>query len=136
MPVYPGAQGIGFLQWQGGAYLPLKPAEKARRREEELRRHFPPALAQAWEIDVQAPSAFLRGFYDLDAGLFVGRLHEQAGAIGVSIQRLLLSLSKNVPGVVMDEPIFIDSPYPGGVLTSGSASENRVHPSYCAPALR
>jgi predicted nucleic acid-binding protein len=120
------------------------PTEKARRREEELRRHFPeawvdgfeslidgmkndpgdrhvlaaavrshselivtynrrhypPASVQAWEIDVQGPSAFLRGLYDLDAGLFVGKLHEQAGAIGVSIQRLLLSLSKNVPGFV------------------------------------
>jgi predicted nucleic acid-binding protein len=120
------------------------PAEKARRREEELRRHFPEAWVdgfepliekmkndpgdrhvlaaavrshselivtynrrhfpaasvQAWEIDVQAPSAFLRGLYDLDAGLFVGKLHEQAAAVGVSIQRLLLSLSKNVPGFV------------------------------------
>jgi len=38
--------------------------------------------------------------HDLDAGLFVGKLHEQAEAIGISIQRLLLSLSKNVPGFV------------------------------------
>jgi len=64
------------------------------------RRHFPPASVQAWEIDVQGPSAFLRGLYDMDAGLFVGKLHEQAGAIGLSIQRLLFSLSKNVPGFV------------------------------------
>ena len=120
------------------------PDEKARRREEELRRHFPeswvdgfeplmdamkndpgdrhvlaaavrshselivtynrrhfPAVSlKDWEVDVQGPSAFLRGLYDLDAGLFVGKLHEQAGAIGVSIQRLLLSLNKNVPGFV------------------------------------
>ena len=52
------------------------------------------------EIDVQAPSNFLRGLYDLDSGLFVGKVHEQAGAIGVSLPRLLNSLSKNVPGVV------------------------------------
>jgi predicted nucleic acid-binding protein len=120
------------------------PAEKARRREEELRRHFPeawvngfeplidgmkndpgdrhvlaaavrshselivtynrrhfPAVStQDWEVDVQGPSTFLRGLYNLDPGLFVGKLHEQAGAIGVSIQRLLLSLNKNVPGFV------------------------------------
>ena len=64
------------------------------------RRHFPTASVQAWEIDVRGPSAFLRELYDLDAGMFVGKLHEQAAAIGVSIQRLLLSLSKNVPGFV------------------------------------
>ncbi len=64
------------------------------------RRHFPPASLQAWGIDAQGPSAFLQGLYDLDAGLFVGKLHEQAGAIGVSFQRLLHSLSKNVPGLV------------------------------------
>jgi predicted nucleic acid-binding protein len=65
------------------------------------RRHFPAASLQAWEIAIQGPSAFLRGLYDLDAALFVGKLHAQAGAIGVSIQRLLLSLSKNVP-------VFVD----------------------------
>lgn len=64
------------------------------------RRHFPAASLQAWGIDVQGPSAFLRGLYDLDAGLFVGKLHEQAGAIGISLQRLLHSLSKNAPGFV------------------------------------
>ena len=64
------------------------------------RRHFPAASVQPWEIDVQGPSAFLRGLYDLDAGVFVAKLHEQAGAIGVSIQRLLVGLSKNVPAFV------------------------------------
>ena len=64
------------------------------------RRHFPAASVRPLEIDIQAPSAFLRGIYDLDAGLFVGKLHEQAGAIGVSLRRLLNSLSKNVPGFV------------------------------------
>lgn len=55
------------------------------------RRHFPAASVHPLEIDVQAPSA---------AGLFVGKIHEQAEAIGVSLPRLLNSLSKNVPGVV------------------------------------
>jgi predicted nucleic acid-binding protein len=64
------------------------------------RRHFPSASLQTWEIEVQGPSTFLRGLYDLDAGLFVGKLHEQAAAIGVSLARLLQSLAKNVPGFV------------------------------------
>jgi len=120
------------------------PADKARRREEEIRKHFPEAWVEgfdslidamtndpgdrhvlaaavrshselivtynlrhfpvgsleAWEIDVQGPSTFLRGLYDLDAGLFVSKLHEQAGAIGSSFQRLLFSLRKNVPGFI------------------------------------
>jgi predicted nucleic acid-binding protein len=118
--------------------------EKARRREEELRRHFPEAwvegfeplinvmtndpkdhhvLAAAvrshselivtynrrdfpdasvrpWEIEVQGPSTFLRGIYDLEPGLFVHKLHEQAGAIGLTLQQFLERLSKNVPGFV------------------------------------
>jgi hypothetical protein len=37
------------------------------------RRHFPAASLQPWEIDVQEPPTFLRGLYDLDAGLFVGK---------------------------------------------------------------
>jgi hypothetical protein len=49
---------------------------------------------------VQGPSAFLRGLYDLEAGLFVHKLHEQAEAIGTALERLLQSLSKNVPGFV------------------------------------
>jgi predicted nucleic acid-binding protein len=64
------------------------------------RRHFPASSVLPLEIDIQAPSAFLRGLYDLDAGLFVSKIHEQAGAIGVSLPRLLNSLSKNVPGFV------------------------------------
>jgi predicted nucleic acid-binding protein len=64
------------------------------------RRHFPIGSVQSWEIEVQGPSAFLRGLYDLEAGLFVRKLHEQADAIGIALERLLLSLSKNVPGFV------------------------------------
>ncbi|MBE0657708.1 MAG: PIN domain-containing protein [Bryobacteraceae bacterium] len=47
------------------------------------RRHFPAAALQPWEIDVQGPSKFMRGLYDLDAGLVVGKLHEQAAKIQV-----------------------------------------------------
>jgi predicted nucleic acid-binding protein len=120
------------------------PADKARRREEEMRRHFPeasvvgfeplinsmtndlddrhvlaaavrshaelivtynlrhfpPASLEAWEIDVQGPSTFLRALYDLDPGLVVNKLHAQSRAIGVSLERLLVSLRKNVPAFV------------------------------------
>jgi hypothetical protein len=36
----------------------------------------------------------------LNLGLFVHKLHEQAGAIGLTLQQLLERLSKNVPGFV------------------------------------
>ena len=52
------------------------------------RRHFPAASVRSLEIDIQAPSTFLRGLYDLDAGLFVGKLQQVpgcfAGAVGSS----------------------------------------------------
>jgi predicted nucleic acid-binding protein len=64
------------------------------------RRHFPAASLQPWGINVEAPSTFLRGLYDLDAGLFVTKLHEQAASIQVSLPRLLRSLAKNAPGFV------------------------------------
>lgn len=64
------------------------------------RRHFTAASRETWKIEVQGPSTFLRGLYDLDAGLFVGKLHEQAAAVGVSLTRLLRALAKNVAGSV------------------------------------
>ena len=64
------------------------------------RRHFPPVSLRRWEIETIAPSAFLRGLYDLDAAVFASRLREQAESIGISLQRLLQSLSRNVPGFV------------------------------------
>ena len=64
------------------------------------RRHFPAVSLQPWDIDVQGRSAFLRGLYDLDAGLVAGKLHEQAANIEVSLPRLLHSVAKNVPGFV------------------------------------
>ena len=64
------------------------------------RRHFPDASVQPWQIEVQGPSTFLRGLYDLDRGMFVSKLHEQAGGIGITLQRLLESLSRSVPSFV------------------------------------
>jgi hypothetical protein len=117
------------------------PTGKARRREEEIRRHFPEALVEGFEplAEVithdpgdrhvlaaavrshaelivtynrrhfrQLPSghgrsrcrARLGGLCDLEAGLLVRKLHEQAEAIGTTLEYLLRSLSKNVPGFV------------------------------------
>jgi len=53
-----------------------------------------------WGIEVQGPSTFLRGIYDLDAGLFVHKIQEQALAVGVTLDSLLQSLKKNAPGFV------------------------------------
>jgi predicted nucleic acid-binding protein len=64
------------------------------------RRHFPTDAVQPWEIEVQSPSTFLRGLYDLEPGLFVRKLHEQAEAIGVRLEVVLRSLSKNVPSFI------------------------------------
>ena len=64
------------------------------------RRDFPKSSLDQFDIEVQGPSTFLRGLYDLDPGLTVHKLHEQAKAIGITLERLLLRLSKNVPGFV------------------------------------
>lgn len=59
------------------------------------RRDFPKSSVEQFDIEVQGPSTFLRGLYDLDPGLTVHKLHEQAKAIGIALERLLLCLSKN-----------------------------------------
>jgi predicted nucleic acid-binding protein len=64
------------------------------------RRDFPKNSVEQFDIEVQGPSTFLRGLYDLDPGLTVHKLYEQAKAIGITLERLLLSLSKNVPGFI------------------------------------
>lgn len=64
------------------------------------RRHFPPESLEQWHMEAQGPSTFLRGLYDLEEGLFVRKLHEQADAIGASLPRLLSTLAKSVPSFV------------------------------------
>jgi predicted nucleic acid-binding protein len=39
---------------------------------------FPQSALEPWGIERQGPSTFLRSLYDLDPGLVVHRLHEQA----------------------------------------------------------
>jgi hypothetical protein len=64
------------------------------------KRHFPADSVRPWDIEVQIPSSFLRGLYDLEPGLFVRKLHEQAEAIGIPLEALLRSLAKNVPSFI------------------------------------
>ena len=64
------------------------------------RRHFPEDSVQPWEIVVRSPSTFLRGLFDLEPGLFVRKLQEQAEAVGVPLETVLRSLSKNVPSFI------------------------------------
>jgi hypothetical protein len=64
------------------------------------RRDFPPSSICQWRIETQGPSTFLRALYDLDSALFLDKLHEQAGNIGVPLARILRSLARNVPTFV------------------------------------
>ncbi len=64
------------------------------------RRDFPAQSLEAWGVEVQGPSAFLRGLYELEPEVFVDKLNEQASNIGLSLEQLLLRLSKNVPAFV------------------------------------
>jgi predicted nucleic acid-binding protein len=64
------------------------------------RRHFRPESLEQWQVEVQGPSTFLRGLYDLEPGLFIHKLHAQADAIGMPLPRLLSALAKNAPSFV------------------------------------
>ena len=64
------------------------------------RRHFQADSLRPWRIDVQGPSMFLRRLYDVEPGLFVEKLREQAAPIRVAFETLLQGLSTNVPGFV------------------------------------
>ncbi len=64
------------------------------------RRDFPANAMEPWGIEVQGPSAFLRGLYELEPEVFVSKLQEQASKVGLPLDQLLLRLSKNVPSFV------------------------------------
>lgn len=63
-------------------------------------RDFPAASLEPWNVECQGPSTFLRNLYDLDPAVFVHKLHQQASAIGQSLEWLLRRLQKNVPAFV------------------------------------
>lgn len=63
-------------------------------------RHFPTVTLNSWNIQCQGPSTFLRNLYDLDPALVIRKLYQQAEAISVTFEHLLVRLSKNVPSFV------------------------------------
>lgn len=63
-------------------------------------RDFPDDSIAPFGINCCGPSAFLAGLYDLEPGIVAQKLTEQAQAIGLSIEQLLLKLQVNVPGFV------------------------------------
>ena len=63
-------------------------------------RHFSRESRDPYEIECQGPSTFLIGLYDLDPGIVVQKLSEQAQNIGLSLDQLLVKLRVNVPGFV------------------------------------
>jgi predicted nucleic acid-binding protein len=63
-------------------------------------RHFPKDSLKPYGIECQGPSTFLISLYDLDPGIVVQKMGEQAQNVGLSLQELLIKLRINVPGFV------------------------------------
>ena len=64
------------------------------------RRDFPPEALHPWGVKIQGPSTFLRRLFDLEPGMFIAKLQEQAVDVGSTFPRLLQSLAKNAPSFV------------------------------------
>jgi predicted nucleic acid-binding protein len=64
-------------------------------------RHFRAESREPYGIECQGPSTFLIGLYDLDPGIVVQKLSEQAQNISHSLEHLLTKLRVNVPGFVV-----------------------------------
>jgi hypothetical protein len=63
-------------------------------------KHFRAAALDPYGIDCQGPSTFLISLYDLEPGIVVQKLSEQAQNIGISLVDLLVRLRVNVPAFV------------------------------------
>jgi predicted nucleic acid-binding protein len=63
-------------------------------------KHFRKDCLDPYGIECQGPSTFLIGLYDLDPGIVVQKLGEQARNINHSLEQLLIKLRINVPGFV------------------------------------
>jgi predicted nucleic acid-binding protein len=63
-------------------------------------KHFPRSALEPWEIEVQGPSTFLINLYDLEPAIVARKLVEQAHNVGITIEKLLRRLQKNVPAFV------------------------------------
>jgi len=64
------------------------------------KRHFPQAALQAWAVEVQGPSTFLKNLYEIDSDLIIHKLHMQAANVGRSLSELLKVLKRAVPSFV------------------------------------
>jgi len=63
-------------------------------------KHFPKESLEPYDITCQGPSTFLISLYDLEPGIVVQKLTEQAQNIDHSLEQLLMKLRINVPGFV------------------------------------
>jgi hypothetical protein len=63
-------------------------------------KHFSPPPAETGNVTMIGPSAFLKHLADLDREVVDKRMHQQAEAIGVSMDDLLDRLEGSVPGFV------------------------------------
>jgi hypothetical protein len=66
-----------------------------------------------------------RRLYGLNAGLFAGKLHEQAGANGVSLPGLLNSLYRNMPGIAVGRWFYFDALFSQPFSLSHSSRRSR-----------
>ncbi len=64
------------------------------------KRHFPQDALEPWEIEVQGPSTFLKGLYELDSDLVIDKLRAQADNLGRSLSEQLKVLKRAVPSFV------------------------------------
>ena len=64
------------------------------------KRHFPQDALEPWGVEVQGPSAFLKGLYELDADLVIDKLQAQADNLGRSLTEQLMVLKRAVPSFV------------------------------------
>ena len=63
-------------------------------------RHFPKDSLEPYGVECQGPSTFLISLYDLDPGIVVEKMGEQAQNVSLSLKELLIKLRINVPGFV------------------------------------
>jgi hypothetical protein len=64
------------------------------------KKDFPDSSLEPYGIALKGPSTFLIDLYDLEPGIFVQKLSEQAQNISIPIETLLRKLSVNVPEFV------------------------------------
>lgn len=64
------------------------------------KRDFPGAATEPWDIEVQAPSTFLKHQYDLNPSAVIDKLHAQARNLGRTLPQQLAVLREAVPAFV------------------------------------